>query len=107
MRILILPSLMDKSLCRQVTKKHCSTHCCPDVTLNVGKDPDAAKESAFRMGRGQENLTDIVVRGGEQVLIFKNGKHSLPHLLEASIYSGKTEGGKNRGLMDYISYIVR
>ena len=78
---------MDKSLCRQVTKKYCSAHCCPDVTLNVGKDPDAAKESAFRMGGGQENLTDIMVREGEQLLIFKNGKHSLPHLLEANCAS--------------------
>lgn len=38
MRILILPSLMDKSLCRQVTKNDCNAHCCLDVKLNVGKN---------------------------------------------------------------------
>lgn len=55
MRILILPSLMDKSLCRQVTRKYCNAHCYLDVTLNTGKDPETAKEFALGIGGGQEN----------------------------------------------------
>lgn len=65
---------MDKSLCRQVTKKHCKdAHCCLDITLNAREDPEAAKEFALGMGGGQENLTYIMARRGEQLLMFKNG----------------------------------
>lgn len=84
MRILILPSLMDKSLCRQVTKIDCNAHCCLDVKLNAGRNPEAAREFALGMGSGQKNLTYIMVRRGEQVT-FKKRKYRLPHLLEASI----------------------
>ena len=65
MRIVILPSLMDRSLCRQVTEKYRSpTHCGLDVALSAGKDPEEATESAFGIG-GQENLIYIVSKGQE------------------------------------------
>lgn len=46
MRILILPSLVDKSLCRQVTKNNYNAHYCLHVKLNVGGNPETAKEFA-------------------------------------------------------------
>lgn len=86
MRILILSSLTDQSLCREVTKKYCKADCYLNVILNAWKNTETGREFALQ-GEGLEGKKSVML--GERTFTTRN---MFTNFLEVIYWWGSLSG---------------